>query len=266
MSRERPLAGDSLAPWLRPDEQSVALAAGFRLIQRYRGHRYSSDDMLVAHRACTDGRPAPARVLDLGCGIGSVLLMAAWAWPEAVLTGVEAQPEHVALARRNVLLNGCEGRARVVSGDMRDEALLARLGTFELVTGTPPYFDPAASTVCADRQRACAHWELRGGIEDYARAAAACLAPSGRFVVCAGPTPPDRTERAFAAVGLRVDAWRAVLPRPDKPPFLLLLTGTRSPDEPTREEPPLTMREADGRRTLEHIQIRESFGVPCGPR
>ena len=248
-----------------PDEQSVALAGDFRLIQRRRGHAYSSDDMLVAHRACATG-DAPRRAIDLGCGIGSVLLMTAWACPSADLVGVEAQPEHVALARRNILLNGCERRASAVPGDLRDAALLDTLGRFDLVTGTPPYYDPARTTVCADRQRAYAYWEFRGGIEDYAAAAAILLTPAGRFVTCAAAEPPERAARAFSAAGLHLVSWRAVLPRPDRPPFLLLLTGAPESTGPTVEEPPLLMRNGDGTRTAEHIRIREWFDVPCSLR
>ena len=44
--------------------------------------------------------------------------------------------------------------------DMRQVTL--EPSSFELVTGTPPYFDPKAATVCSDPQRAYAQWELRG--------------------------------------------------------------------------------------------------------
>ena len=139
--------GDPLGPWVRPDEQSIALTSSFRLIQKRKGHRYSVDDMLVAHLACTRC-PSPARTLDLGCGIGSVLLTVAWANPRASFVGIEAQPEHVALATRNVVLNGCDDRVEIVLGDLRDHSLVESFGQFDLVTATPPYFDPRAATPC----------------------------------------------------------------------------------------------------------------------
>lgn len=253
---------DPLALWLRPDEQCVALADGFRLIQRLRGHRYSVDDMLVGQLACT-ACPAPRRVLDLGCGIGSVLLTEAWAWPDATLVGVEAQPEHVSLAQRNIVLNDCEQRVSVVEGDLRDEQLIDGLGTFDVVTATPPYFDPAAATPCADKQRAYAQFELRGGIEAYAAAAARALAPGGRLVACASALRPERARDAFERAGLGVAMFRDVLPRPDKPPFLQLLLGVAGP-APTRTLPPLVLRLANGQRSEEHIALREWSGIACG--
>ncbi len=256
------MSADPLAPWVRPDEQCVALTAQYRLIQRYKGHRYSVDDMLVAHLACST-LDAPKRMLDLGCGIGSVLLTAAWAWPACRLVGVEAQPEHVALARRNVVLNGCESRVDVIPGDLRDPAIFESLGPFELVTATPPYFDPRAATPCADPQRAYAQFELRGGIEDYAHAAARVLSPAGRLVACASALQPARARRAFADAGLSVLLFRDVLPRPDKPPFLQLLVGGRAAAD-MQTMSPLVLRLADGRRSAEHIAIREWAGIACG--
>ena len=122
---------------VRPGEQSIALCGDFRLIQKVRGHRYSVDDMLVAHLACRRCE-APSRVLDLGCGLGSVLLLVAWAHPRATLVGLEALAEHVAFARRNLALNGCQDRAEVLAGDLRDLELVRSLGVFDLITGSPP--------------------------------------------------------------------------------------------------------------------------------
>jgi len=247
-----------------PSEQSVALTRDYRLLQRPGGHRYSVDDMLVAHLACTTAA-APGRVLDLGCGVGSVLLMVGWAFRDAELVGIEAQAESAALAQRNLEENGCAARGRIVHGDLRDLARLAELGVFDLVTGSPPYFDPKASTVSKDPQRAFARWELRGGIEDYARAAARVLAPGGLFVACAAADPPRRAAAALEAAGLALVSRRAVLPHPERPAFLVLFAATRGAPQVAVEEAPLLLRNLDGTRTPEHIAIREWFGIECGP-
>lgn len=248
--------------YVRPDEQCVALTSTFRLFQRYRGHRYSVDDMLVAHAAGTLGG-RPSAVLDLGCGLGSVLLMLAWRFPFARFQGIEAQPEHVALARRNVLLNGCESRARILAADLREPFECAE--SFDLVTGTPPYFDPKTATVCTDPQRAHAQWELRGGIEAYAAAAGRSLGPDGAFVTCAAYAPPERAVRAFGAAGLHARWRRDVLPAPNRSPFLSLWVARRR-DGRCENAEPLVLRHADGTRTAEHIAIREWFGIPCSLR
>jgi len=218
--------------------------------------------MLVAHLAGTRGA-APRRVLDLGCGLGSVLLITAWAYPSASLLGLEVLDEHVAFTRRNILLNGCEGRVSVVEGDLRDQALVASLGRFDLVTGSPPYFDPRAGTLCMDPARAAAHFEINGGIEDYALAASRALGPGGVFVTCASAVPPHRALDALRRAGLYLLYRQDVIPREDKRPFLTLVVGAKDrPDRPVTA-PPLVLRHADGRRTAPHIAIREWTGVTC---
>ena len=251
-------------PELRPgpDEQCVALTRDFRLIQKRRGHRYSVDDMLVAHLAAARGGNA-RRVLDLGCGLGSVLLTTAWALPEASLVGLEVLPEHVALANRNVRLNGCAGRARIVEGDLRDASLVRSLGSFDLVTGSPPYFDPRRGTLCSDPARTAAHFEINGGIEDYAGAAALALSPGGMFVACASAEPPARARDALRQAGLSLRYHQVVLPRTGKRSFLILLIATTDASATVEHGPEIVLRHADGRLTAQHIAIRESTGIVC---
>jgi len=241
-------------------EQCIALTRDYRLIQGLRGHRYSVDDMLVAHLAGRGG--SPRRALDLGCGIGSVLLIIAWRFPSLELVGLERLPEHVALARRNVRLNRCEGRARIVAGDLRDDDVVSSLGSFDLVTGTPPYFDPAGGTLCEDPARAAAHFELAGGIEDYAAAASRALCPGGVFVTCAGAEPPRRAPAALERAGLSLLHEQSVVPRAGKAPFLTLLVGAKAEPTAPAPLPPLVLRDADGRRTAAHVAIREWTGIP----
>ena len=51
---------------------------------------YVSDDVVTAW-AALQVCPLPQRALDLGCGLGSVLLHLAWSVPGAVLDGIEVQ-------------------------------------------------------------------------------------------------------------------------------------------------------------------------------
>src|SRR4051812_41758423 len=85
---------------LRDGESLDALAGHYRIHQLEGGHRYSTDDVLVAWYGTAFG-PRADRVLELGSGIGSVGMIAAWRLPGARFVTVEAQDESVALARRS---------------------------------------------------------------------------------------------------------------------------------------------------------------------
>jgi tRNA1Val (adenine37-N6)-methyltransferase len=156
------------------------LTRDFTIVQRLTGHRFSSDDMATAFVAVKRA-PEASRVLDLGCGIGSVLLTVAWCLPRATLVGIEAQELSFEILRENVARNGLSDRVTVHHADIRDGT--AQHGAFDLITGTPPYFPPDTAVDAMDAQRAYARIEYRGGIEAYVAAGAEALAPEGSLVL-----------------------------------------------------------------------------------
>ncbi|MDH5493616.1 MAG: methyltransferase [Myxococcales bacterium] len=242
-----------------------ALTSRFRLYQRKRGHRYSLDDVLTAREALR-AQPAADRVLDLGCGIGSVLLMLAHALPEAPLVGIEAQEGSFALAARNVTRNGLEGRVRLVHGDLRDRACLASLGGgFGLITGTPPYAPLGTATPSPDPQRAHARVELRGGVEAYLEAAAPQLSPRGRVVVCADARRPERVRDVAPEFGLRPLRRLECRPRAGRAPLFTVWTLGRLEEHSGFEcETPedFVARDEEGRRSDAYLGLRAFFGLP----
>ncbi|MFW6067740.1 MAG: tRNA1(Val) (adenine(37)-N6)-methyltransferase [Myxococcota bacterium] len=243
-----------------------ALTVDFRVWQRRRGHRYSLDDVLTAHEAAC-AAPDARRVLDLGTGIGSVLLMVAWRLPEARLVGVEAQAGSLALARRNVERNGLGSRAVLAGGDLRDARLLDALpgAPYDLVTGTPPYFPPGTATPSPDPQRAHARHELRGGVEAYLQAAVRRLAPRGRVVMCADARWPERVTDTAGRLGLALLRRRDVVPREGAPPlFTVWVLGRGDGGAAVDATAPFVARDASGRRTRAYRELRASFGFAIG--
>jgi tRNA1Val (adenine37-N6)-methyltransferase len=255
-----------VTPWPADDALTDdALAGEIRVLQREKGHRYSLDDTLTAWTAA-DARPNAACALDLGCGIGSVLLMLTHALPQARLQGLEAQSQSFELAHKNVARNGLHARVSVALGDIRDSALLDRLvaqngGRFELVTGTPPYLPKEHGTLPPDSQKAHARFELRGGVEAYVAAAAQVLAPGGAFVVCAGARGDERVLAAAKAHGLHIQERLAAVPSPIKGVLFTVWTLGAEP-RPYRERPPFVARDASGARTDQALALRAFFGLP----
>ena len=229
------------------------------LHQRAKGHRFSSDDLvtaLVAHDAAPDAR----RIVDLGCGIGSVLLHLAWSCPAATLVGIEAQDVSFALLRRNVDDNGLAARVAIHHGDLRDDAALAQLGVgFPLVTGTPPYFPIGTSVDALDPQRAYARIEYRGGVEAYLRAGARLLAADGVMVLCGDARAEARVAAAAAEVGLHVSARCDVIPRVGEPPLFAVWTLHRTARDFVATA--MTLRDADGGKTPDAARLRAFAGL-----
>lgn len=256
-----------------PDETELgeltddALTGRFRILQRKRGHRYSVDDLLTAREAmrALEGQPAPEAYLDLGCGIGSVLLMVAHHLSEARIVGVEAQALSFGLAERNVARNGLDQQVRLIHGDLRDPAVHADAlsdGRFDLVTGTPPYAPPGTSVPSPDSQRCFARVEMRGGIEDYLAAAAKLVKPTGRVVVCGVANAPERARTGAAAAGLRMLCRVDAIPRAGREALFSVWTfapEAAAPDAPFAERA-YVARDADGQRTEASFRIRTFFG------
>ncbi|MFN8640206.1 MAG: methyltransferase domain-containing protein [Candidatus Binatia bacterium] len=247
--------------WPGDGEDLVHLAGDWRLLQKRRGHRWSLDDLATAWFAAAQCATPPARLLDLGCGIGAVLLLLAWRFPAATALGVEAQTASAALARRSIAWNGAAARCAVALADLR--ALPARTGGFELVTGTPPYLPPGTGRVPQREQQTGCHFEERGGIESYCAAAAAALTPGGIFVACHSDVA--RTARAAAAAGLGVARWRSVVPRAGKAPLFALFAMRRGVAAMPDGETPLIVRGADGQWTADFRAVRAAMGMPDRP-
>lgn len=271
----------SLHGWTRPGpippggiepgdgETLDRLCGHWRIFQLARGHRNSVDDQLAAWWG-TRWCPHPGRIADLGSGVGSVALMAAWKCPGAVLHTVEAQEASLELARKSIRYNGLEGRCTAHLGDLREPGLLAARGPFDLVFGTPPYW-PEGSRVPAEHpQSVPARLELRGGIEDYALAAAPLLAPGGLFACVFPNDQRTRALAAFPAAGLALLHLLDARFKEGEPYGLLLLAASRATDLPERlasgplEHPQHTIRDRAGRFTPGHTALRLMMGFPPG--
>jgi len=237
------------------------ITADYRVWQRARGHRFSVDDVATALTAFA-AAPGASRILDLGCGLGSVLLVLAWKCPHATLVGIEAQAMSYELARRNVALNSLEARVTVHHGDLRYDSVLDAAGTgFDLVTGTPPYFAPDAALQAEDEQRAFARIEYRGGVEAYVAAAARAVAPGGRIVLCGSASAPERVENAARAHGLAVLAQCDLRPREGHACLFSIWTLAEEPATADGARSEIVLRDAAGERTEDARRLTELCGL-----
>jgi tRNA1(Val) A37 N6-methylase TrmN6 len=239
------------------------LTPDVRVFQRAKGHRFSSDDVAtayVAHRA----RPSARRVLDLGSGLGSVLLLLGWKLPDAELCGVEAQAISFELLSRNVARSGFRERVRVRHGDLRDVDLLVGFGgRFDLITGTPPYFPPEAALEAEDEQRAYARIEYRGGVEAYIRAAAPLLGPGAALVLCGDARAEPRVEQASRDEGLELVGRTEVVARTGQPALFSIWTLAAAPSAFAHQI--LTLRGPEGETTADALALRTFSGFASPP-
>ena len=254
-------------PDVPADETLDAISGYFRVFQLRDGHRFSTDDVLTAWYG-TSWAPSATTVLDLGSGIGSVGMIAAWRLPGARFVTIEAQEESVRLARKSAVYNGLESRYEIRCADFRDAAVLADDERFDLVLGSPPYFPIGAGIEGEHPQAVACRFEVRGNIADYSRTAARHLAAGGVFACVFPEEQRSRVEAAARDDHLAIVRRRPVVFKEGEPPLIGLFLMMRALDlpEPVRArtwiEPPLVIRTADGRVSDEYAAVKLAAGFP----
>jgi tRNA1(Val) A37 N6-methylase TrmN6 len=259
--------GASSPPLVPAGETLDAISGHFRVFQLRGGHRFSTDDVLTAWYGTT-WAPSAATVLDLGSGIGSVGMIAAWRLPGSRVVAIEAQPQSVALARKSADYNGLAGRFEIREGDFRDAAAILESERFDLVLGSPPYF-PRGSGIEGDHpQKVACRFELRGDIHDYAATGSRHLAAGGLFACVFPEEQRARVEEAARNARLVIVRRRPIVFREGEPPLVTLFAMTRQSDLPpgmhdrTWVEPALAIRTAGGEVHPEYAAVKLAIGFP----
>jgi ubiquinone/menaquinone biosynthesis C-methylase UbiE len=133
-----------------------------RMQERYLVDR--DERFRIVTRIARAVRPEPRRVLDLGCGIGSLSLVALQSIPECEIVGVDIDASMLALAEARL---ACFGpRARLVKADLRGEDWLDDVGG---------RFDAAVSATAL-------HWLSAAHLASLYRRLPGVLSPGGVFL------------------------------------------------------------------------------------
>lgn len=259
---------------LEPEEGETLdyLCGHWKIFQYAKGHRYSVDDVLTAWfgSVCC---PTARRIADLGSGIGSVGLAAAWRCPGAVVHAVEAQAISTRLARKNAVYNGVQDRYTIHEGDLRAPDLFREEAPFDLVLGSPPYWPLGARSEAGHPQAIPARLEVRGTIADYALAAARLLAPGGVFVCVFPLDQVDRAQEAYRGAGLLLLQRQDVVFKAGEAYGIALFAGMAPGDLPEQfvaaaalpvRPEPLMIRDLQGRFTSRFALVRLAMGFPPG--
>lgn len=239
--------------WPHTNEELCNLTGnGWRILQRVRSHRWTTDDIVtaaVAVRQCgLHDRNDIQSYLDLGCGNGSVLQMVlsqCKSLPPTAVVGVEARSEAVSLARRSLAFNlGAENPVQIHHSDFRGFSDASSRHSFDLITGTPPYFAVGRhgganqGGMPSAVQSAPARCEFRGGFEAYCSTARRCTTSSAAtFVVCENYLNHNRALRALRTHGWAVREILIIRGKVGREPlFVVYTSGPRRCAEKTNSE------------------------------
>ena len=152
---------------------------------------------------------APATILDLGTGPGTLLLAALAQWPDAQGLGVDASVEAIDYASRNVQLLDLADRASFRIGDWATG--IDR--QFDLVLCNPPYIGTgeALPADVRDHEPGTALFAGADGLDDYrviATQLPRLIAPGGMAAIEIGVTQAVVVSDLLVTQGLRVAVRR----------------------------------------------------------
>lgn len=216
-----------------------------RLLQPVDGYRAAIDPVFLA--ASVAAGPEE-RVLDAGCGAGAASLCLAVRLPEARIVGLELDRAMFELAKRNIALNGVEGRVELIHGNVAAPPPRLAPGSFQHVMTNPPHLE--AGTRPADPGRAAAHMEGAVDLDGWVRACLTLLRPKGFLAII---HRADRLDDLLTALRHRASDITVLplWPMRDRPAKRVLVRARKDSGGPTTLLPGLVLHEADGRYTAQ---------------
>jgi tRNA1(Val) A37 N6-methylase TrmN6 len=218
------------------------LGGRLSLAQPKRGYRAGMDAALLA--AACDASPGQ-RVVEAGCGAGACLLSAALRRPGVSFTGVERDPDALALALDNIAANGLAERVQAVAGDVEKRFATLGLTAFDAALANPPFFDnPNALRGPALERRDA--WIADGGLEAWTKFLLKAVREGGTITLI---HRADRLADILALLGaggagsFRV---RTVQPFADEPAKRVLVRAIKTGKAPLVMLPPLILHDRTG--------------------
>jgi tRNA1(Val) A37 N6-methylase TrmN6 len=217
------------------------LGERIRLRQSRDGYRAGMDAALLA--AACDAKPGQ-RVIEAGCGPGAALLAAAFRRKDAEFTGIERDPDALALAEQNIALNKLGTRVQVMAGDVAQPFSRLKLKPFDAAIANPPFFDDAGALRGPAPERRAA-WIADEGLAAWTGFLLKAVREGGTITVI---HRADRLGDLLALLGDKAGSFqvRAIHPFADTPAKRVLVRAIKTGKAPLSLLPPLILHERGG--------------------
>lgn len=209
------------------------------------GYRAGADAAFLA--AALRAQPGE-HLLELGCGAGAALLMAAHRLPDCRFTGLERDAAMAALARENIAANAMQDRAAVLEGDVESPPAALRTLRFDQVFFNPPFYAPGEGRAPAAARQG-AYLEGEGGLAAWLDLALRRAGDSGRVTLI------HRAERLDEILSLLrgragAIAVKPLAPSSGAPASRVVVSARKGSGAPLRLLAPLVVHE-DGAHSEE---------------
>lgn len=136
--------------------KNAFLGGQITILQPSKGYRAGLDAVMLS--AAVSPKPGQS-VVDIGCGVGTVMVCLAHRYPHAKYTGFELQSDLIKLAQETIILNKQKEICQVIQGDIQDQPSQLQSQSFDHVVTNPPYFSKSQSTPSPYETKALSHRE-----------------------------------------------------------------------------------------------------------
>ena len=172
-------SGPSHEPEIRDDE-TVERVGPFYFIQKKKGHRLTSDSVLLSEFVSDIDIKDSCRIIDIGTGTGAIPLLLA-ARSQATITAVEVERGACEAAKRNIIANGLGGRCTIINSDYRDLSDVYPYGSFDMVVSNPPYTKKGAGRPSPCKESEMARSEVLGSLSELVAVSGHLAGSKGRI-------------------------------------------------------------------------------------
>ena len=176
------------------------------LAQPKQGFRVAVDTVLLAAAVPTEDGET---VLELGCGVGGVMLALAARVSKTILHGIEIQPELAALAHSNITRNEMGSQATVEVSDVTN---YMPSSLFDHVMMNPPYHDEVSHDVSENAIKRTANSAKDGELPLWFAAADRALKPGGCLTIIHRADQLPKIVAALAPKFMRLEVLE-ILPK-----------------------------------------------------
>ncbi|MCK4739306.1 MAG: methyltransferase [Deltaproteobacteria bacterium] len=161
------------------DDESIYSLGSFSLIHGKTGQQLTSDTVSLAK--FIPFLQQNSRVIELGTGIGAIVLMLAERFRDLNITGIEIDNPTFQISKKNLKINDLQDRVALLNCDWRSLYGKFPRGSFDCLIANPPYKKQGTGRLSPDSSRALARSEVAGTLEELLKISAYLIGSTGRL-------------------------------------------------------------------------------------
>lgn len=192
--------------------------------QPEKGYRAGIDAVLLAaavHPKASD------HILDIGAGVGTVMLCLAALSPNIHITGLEIQPDLVALNQQNISDNHFADRLKIIQGDIMTPPSQIKPNSYDHVISNPPFYAYGQKAYSDSKSKSLARHVTSGTVQDWINSCLRFVKPRGYLTLIHRTDQLDDIISALKSKSGEIKIF-PLWPDQEKPAKLVIIQARKS--------------------------------------